>query len=232
MTTRLANERYKTKVVYESLNPRWQEQFEMYLYSGQSQELEISVWDRDQRSKDDFMGRVQVDLARLARETTHQVWLNLEDGAGKLFLLVTISGDLADLFPETSSHCKLSGTTAQDTETFLSNWDHSERLAEQRKQMFSLRRTFQTGEDVGSLLVKVYRAKGLYAADLGGSSDPFCVLELGKCPKLIFYISLFHTLPTTSRRFNVKLMKHFSNFLLYQETWRDTTTQDTFLFLE
>ena len=34
-------------------------------------------------------------------------------------------------------------------------------------------------DNVGSLVVKVYRAKGLYAADMGGSSDPFCVLELG-----------------------------------------------------
>ena len=159
----------------------------MYLYSGQSQELEISVWDRDQRSKDDFMGRVAVDLSVLARETTHQIWLNLEDGAGKLFLLITISGDLSDLFLKTSFHWKVSGTTGQDSDTFLSNWDHSERLAEQRKQVFSLRRTFQTGENVGSLLVKVYRAKGLYAADLGGSSDPFCVLELGKRHKLSFH---------------------------------------------
>ena len=54
---RLANERYKTKTVYETLNPKWQEQFELYLYDDQSQELDITVWDKDQRSKDDFMGR-------------------------------------------------------------------------------------------------------------------------------------------------------------------------------
>ena len=65
----------------------------MFLYEDQSQELEVSVWDRDQRSKDDFMGRTSLDLSGLKRETTHQIWLNLEDGAGKLFLLVTISGD-------------------------------------------------------------------------------------------------------------------------------------------
>ena len=92
--TRLAGERYKTKVVYESLSPRWQEQFEMFLYDDQSQELEVTVWDKDQRSKDDFMGRTSLDLSGLQREKTHQIWLNLEDGAGKLFLLVTISGDL------------------------------------------------------------------------------------------------------------------------------------------
>ena len=92
--SRLASERYKTKVVYESLSPRWQEQFEMFLYDDQSQELEVTVWDKDQRSKDDFMGRTSLDLSGLQREKTHQIWLNLEDGAGKLFLLVTISGDL------------------------------------------------------------------------------------------------------------------------------------------
>ena len=39
-------------------------------------------------------------------------------------------------------------------------------------------------DNVGSLVVKVYRAKGLYAADMGGCSDPFCVLELGIFMKL------------------------------------------------
>ena len=32
--------------------------------------------------------------------------------------------------------------------------------------------------DVGHLTVKVFYAQGLAAADLGGKSDPFCVLEL------------------------------------------------------
>lgn len=32
---------------------------------------------------------------------------------------------------------------------------------------------------MGHLTVKVFRASGLAAADLGGKSDPFCVLELG-----------------------------------------------------
>jgi Ca2+-dependent lipid-binding protein len=32
--------------------------------------------------------------------------------------------------------------------------------------------------DVGHLTVKVYRATGLASADIGGKSDPFCVLQL------------------------------------------------------
>lgn len=37
---------------------------------------------------------------------------------------------------------------------------------------------YQNVRDVGHLTVKVYGATGLAAADLGGKSDPFCVLEL------------------------------------------------------
>ena len=32
--------------------------------------------------------------------------------------------------------------------------------------------------DVGHLTVTVHEAEGLYAADLGGKSDPYCVLQL------------------------------------------------------
>jgi len=55
--SRLGNERYKSKPIFETLNPRWLEQFDLYLYADQSKEMEITVWDKDQRSKDDFMGR-------------------------------------------------------------------------------------------------------------------------------------------------------------------------------
>ncbi len=39
-------------------------------------------------------------------------------------------------------------------------------------------RTLHNLRDVGHLTVKVFRAKGLVAADIGGKSDPFCVLQL------------------------------------------------------
>ena len=70
------------------------------------------------------------------------------------------------------------GTTSHECDTFLSNWDHSEKAAEERKRGYLWRNSFRKFENCGSLVVKVYRAKGLYAADLGGVSDPFCVLEL------------------------------------------------------
>lgn len=63
-TGRLGNEKYKSKVVYKTLNPSWLEQFDLHLYDDQSQELEVTVWDKD-RSKDDFMGRYFISIKNL-----------------------------------------------------------------------------------------------------------------------------------------------------------------------
>ena len=38
--------------------------------------------------------------------------------------------------------------------------------------------SFKKIKDVGHLLVKVFKATGLASADIGGKSDPFCVVEL------------------------------------------------------
>lgn len=53
---RLGNEKYKSRVIWRSLNPRWVEQFDLHLYDDGDQQLEITVWDKD-RSRDDFIGR-------------------------------------------------------------------------------------------------------------------------------------------------------------------------------
>jgi Ca2+-dependent lipid-binding protein len=53
---RLGNEKYKSRIVWRSLNPRWLEQFDLHLYDDGDQQLEITAWDKD-RSRDDFIGR-------------------------------------------------------------------------------------------------------------------------------------------------------------------------------
>ncbi|XP_018403130.1 PREDICTED: multiple C2 and transmembrane domain-containing protein 1 [Cyphomyrmex costatus] len=160
---RLGTEKYKSKVVNKTLNPIWLEQFDLHLYEDPylGQELEVTVWDRDRSHQDDLMGKTVIDLATLERETTHRLWRELEDGSGNIFLLLTISG-----------------TTASETISDLAM--HEETPVEQAQlvQRYSVTNTLQRIRDVGHLTIKVYRAQGLAAADLGGKSDPFCVLEL------------------------------------------------------
>ncbi|KAJ8977441.1 hypothetical protein NQ317_018636, partial [Molorchus minor] len=159
---RLGNEKYKSRVIWRSLNPRWLEQFDLHLYDDGDQQLEITVWDKDSRSRDDYMGRSVISLSELDRERTYSLWQELEDGAGSLHLLLTISG-----------------TTASETISDLTTYEENPREGQTIVDRYAWHRTFHNIKDVGHLKVKVFKATGLAAADLGGKSDPFCVLELG-----------------------------------------------------
>ncbi|XP_037081873.1 multiple C2 and transmembrane domain-containing protein-like isoform X2 [Pollicipes pollicipes] len=158
---RLGAEKYKSKVVDRTLTPRWLEQFDMHLYDSGSQILEIEVFDHDARSKDDFMGKTTVDVSKLEREKTHRLWTELEDGAGSVFILLTISGM----------------TNVETISDLLTHQEDVEQT-EQIKQQFALKSSFKQVKEVGHLTVKVFKAMGLASADIGGKSDPFCVLEL------------------------------------------------------
>ncbi|XP_055701211.1 multiple C2 and transmembrane domain-containing protein isoform X1 [Phlebotomus papatasi] len=149
---RLGNEKYKSKCSWRS---RWLEQFDLHLFD-EEQNLEVSVWRRNVQ-----LGKCIIDLRSLPRERTHGMWQTLEDLAGSIFLLLTISG-----------------TTASETITDLTNYkeDPRERLTLEKR--YHWHRCFQNLRDVGHLTVKIFGATGLAAADLGGKSDPFCVLEL------------------------------------------------------
>lgn len=159
---RLGNEKYKSKVVWKSLHPSWLEQFDLHLYDDQEQLLEVTVWDKDKQTKDDFLGRCSIDLSRLEREKTHSIWQDLEDGNGQIFLLLTISG-----------------TTQSETITDLTSYRDNPRDRDIIENRYAWHRLNENSIGVGWLCVKVFSAKGLAAADLGGKSDPFCVLELG-----------------------------------------------------
>ncbi|GBN19501.1 Multiple C2 and transmembrane domain-containing protein, partial [Araneus ventricosus] len=105
--------------------------------------------------------RCTIDLSGFEEERTHSVWKDLEDGAGSLFLLITISGTMG-------------------TETISDLASYTFDTATQRDLIakYGLYHTFKDPYDIGYLIVKVYKAQGLAAADLCGKSDPFCVVEL------------------------------------------------------
>ncbi|XP_022252034.1 multiple C2 and transmembrane domain-containing protein 1-like, partial [Limulus polyphemus] len=148
-------------VAIKTLNPKWIEQFDLHMYSDQSKMLEITVWDKDYHNKDDIMGRCTIDLNTLEKETTHRIWKNLEDGAGSIFFLLTISGT--------------QGTeTISDLSACIVDPNEREKCVARYGFLYSLRNL----KDIGHLTVKVFKAQGLAAADIGGKSDPFCVVEL------------------------------------------------------
>ncbi|KAL3286364.1 hypothetical protein HHI36_000871 [Cryptolaemus montrouzieri] len=197
---RLGNEKYKSRTIWRSLNPRWLEQFDLHLYDEGDQHLEITVWDKD-KTRDDFIGRCVIDLKNFTREITHNLWENFEDGAGSLHLLLTISG-----------------TTASETITDLTTYEENPQELEELRRRYDWQRTFQNVKDVGFLVVKVYKASGLAAADIGGKSDPFCVLELGNA-RLQTQTEYKTLTPTWNKifTFNVKDINSILEITVYDE---------------
>ena len=109
------------------------------------------------------MPRCSIDLSKLEHEETHDIWVELEDGAGKIHLLLTITG-------RRSSEL----LSIQD----LNNYRYDDENSLEAK--YALRSSFNISniDEIGYLEVKIFSAKGLMAADLGGKSDPYTVLEL------------------------------------------------------
>lgn len=149
---RLGNEKFKSKSSWQA---RWLEQFDLHLFD-EDQMLEVTIWNRSQQ-----YGKCTIDLRSLPRERTHGLWQQMEDCTCEVFLLLTISG-----------------TTASETITDLTAYKEDPRERNTLVAKYSTMKTLQNLRDVGHLTVKVFGATGLAAADLGGKSDPFCVLEL------------------------------------------------------
>ncbi|GFS05610.1 multiple C2 and transmembrane domain-containing protein 1 [Elysia marginata] len=158
---RLGTEKYRSKFKSKTLNPRWLEQFDLRLYDEQGSQLEITVYDHDTRGKDDFMGRALVEVGQLEKDKTHEIVQALEDGAGVIKLLVTVTG-----------------TYGGEVSSDLANYTPHPLYRNQLLNKYSLKNFHKALEDVGELQVKVFRAHDLHSADFGGMSDPFCVLEL------------------------------------------------------
>ncbi|XP_055489302.1 multiple C2 and transmembrane domain-containing protein 1-like isoform X2 [Leucoraja erinacea] len=151
-------QKYKSKVILKTLNPHWREQFDFLLTNEKNDIIEITVWDKDSIKKDDFIGRCQIDLSGLSVEHTHRLDLALSEGKGHVILLVTLTAT-APL-----SEFKLSTLNNDERRNIMASYSWA-------RSLFNIR-------DIGFIQIKVIKAEGLMSADVIGSSDPFCVIEL------------------------------------------------------
>ncbi|XP_030375168.1 multiple C2 and transmembrane domain-containing protein isoform X2 [Scaptodrosophila lebanonensis] len=189
---RLGNEKYKSK---SSWTERWLEQFDLHLFD-EDQNLELALWNRNT-----IYGKSNIDLSVFQRETTHGIWKSFDDCPGEVFLMLTISG-----------------TTALETISDLKAFKEDPREVQLLRDRYRWHRCFQNLRDVGHLTVKVFGATGLAAADIGGKSDPFCVLELGNA-RLQTQTEYKTLTPTWNKifTFNVKDITQVLEITVYDE---------------
>ncbi|XP_076590146.1 multiple C2 and transmembrane domain-containing protein 2 isoform X1 [Chaetodon auriga] len=72
---------YKSKVVYKSLNPRWNESFS-YPLRDREHIVEVRVYDKN-RTADEFMGSSTISLKNLELYKTYEIELHLDDPKSK-----------------------------------------------------------------------------------------------------------------------------------------------------
>ncbi|XP_075593785.1 LOW QUALITY PROTEIN: extended synaptotagmin-1 [Balearica regulorum gibbericeps] len=75
---RVAGRVFRSRVVKEDLNPRWNEVYEVVVDNVPGQDVEFDLFDKD-IDKDDFLGRCKVPLRRVLSSRIVDEWLPLEE---------------------------------------------------------------------------------------------------------------------------------------------------------
>ncbi|XP_029450595.1 extended synaptotagmin-1 isoform X2 [Rhinatrema bivittatum] len=76
--TKVGGKTFRSKVIKEELNPKWQEVYEVIVNDVPGQEVAFELFDKD-IDKDDFLGRCKINLPRLLNSKFVDEWLPLQD---------------------------------------------------------------------------------------------------------------------------------------------------------
>ncbi|RXN34807.1 extended synaptotagmin-2-like isoform X2 [Labeo rohita] len=64
---KLGNQLFRSKIIKETVNPKWNEVYEAFVYEQPGQNLEIELYDED-HDKDDYLGSVTINVDELEKE--------------------------------------------------------------------------------------------------------------------------------------------------------------------
>ncbi|XP_016303799.1 extended synaptotagmin-2-like isoform X2 [Sinocyclocheilus anshuiensis] len=85
---KLGNQLFRSKIIKETVNPKWNEVYEAYVYNHPGQNVEIELYDED-HDKDDYLGSLTINIDELEKEQKVDEWFVLDDVAtGKLHLKI------------------------------------------------------------------------------------------------------------------------------------------------
>uniref|UniRef100_A0A915Q822 C2 domain-containing protein n=1 Tax=Setaria digitata TaxID=48799 RepID=A0A915Q822_9BILA len=86
---KLGNEKYKSRPVVRSNNPKWLEQFDLHMFDEPKHMLEMMVIDKKTNKG---IGRCSLNLDKLEKETPNQLICELDRGAGSILVLISVTG--------------------------------------------------------------------------------------------------------------------------------------------
>lgn len=179
----LGSKKKKTKIVSESLNPKWREGVDLPWFKGQDDFIEIFIHDhKDGGEKSDQVGRAFLNLRELEPEVSHNVWVPIKDrlegnytfDAQESVLLADASESLLDIEREGELNMIVTISGLGDTREEVIMQEEEEQL----QKRFALSNTLADLSDVGYLTVRVIRAEGINP-EYVWKRNPFTVLQVG-----------------------------------------------------
>ncbi|KAI5937673.1 Extended synaptotagmin-1 [Manis javanica] len=82
---RVGTQMFCSRVIDEELNPQWEETYEVMVHEVPGQEIEVEVFDKDP-DKDDFLGRMKLDVGKVLQAGVLDDWFPLQGGQGQVHL--------------------------------------------------------------------------------------------------------------------------------------------------
>uniref|UniRef100_A0A8C4L7F8 Extended synaptotagmin 1 n=1 Tax=Equus asinus asinus TaxID=83772 RepID=A0A8C4L7F8_EQUAS len=82
---RVGTQTFCSRVINEELNPQWGETYEVIVHEVPGQEIEVEVFDKDP-DKDDFLGRMKLDVGKVLQAGVLDDWFPLQGGQGQVHL--------------------------------------------------------------------------------------------------------------------------------------------------
>ncbi|KAA1475982.1 hypothetical protein DENSPDRAFT_784248 [Dentipellis sp. KUC8613] len=172
----------KTRTIYETLSPRWDETFDMSVEKPLW--LMVSVRDRALVGKHDTVGRAYIclDPRRFGDFLVHDLWLDL-DTEGRILLRVSMEGEKDDIqFYFGRAFRSLKRGEGDMVRIFIDKMSPFIRQSLSRNVLKSLIKTGNSGIDYNKALGNV---TALYRSALGGgSADPQIPLPTSERPRV------------------------------------------------
>ncbi|KAM7006429.1 extended synaptotagmin-1 [Tautogolabrus adspersus] len=85
----IGGETFTSQVIKSNLNPTWNEMYEVILTQLPGQELHVEMFDKDMDMKDDFMGRLKINLKDIIDSQYTDQWYTLSDvKSGRVHLVL------------------------------------------------------------------------------------------------------------------------------------------------
>lgn len=156
-------ESYTSRVLPETIDPIWNEKFDIFIVKGKPMLLDVIIMDKAFDTTTAFIGRFRINLGKYTYDTTYEVRQDLDDDAGHIIFQVTLTDPLQLMKQEV---CDLPSYTTLCY------------IRRRVSKRYGVCTWSGDSNDIGELMLIVYSARTVAPIYQEDKTNPFCVVQL------------------------------------------------------